>query len=136
MIYGKIWGSTEPLLVTPFIEVHRIFIEAGTHCSTHKHEYKHNMFYVVEGQLEIHVTKEDYDLEDVTELYDGQYTTVRPGEYHKFVAVTDVEALEIYYPEPLSADIIRKDVGGFAETANTVVNLETVTPYGEPQNDD
>ena len=109
---GKIWGQTELLLETPLMELHRIMIDADGFCSTHKHSYKHNLFYVVHGTLEVSVHKNDYDLVDVTLLTDGEYMTVSPGEYHSFRAVTDVEALEIYYPEPIGKDIQRKSVGG------------------------
>ena len=40
---------------------------------------------------------------------------VRPGEYHYFVAVEDVIAFEIYYPEALSEDIVRENAGGAME---------------------
>ena len=69
------------------------------------------MFYVIKGNLEIRVTKNKYALEDITYLTDGDYTTVSPTEKHYFKAVSDVEALEIYYPEPLSEDILRENVG-------------------------
>ena len=65
-----------------------------------------------EGHLKIHVHKNDYDLVDTTELRATQWTTVKPGEFHSFEAVTDVQAFELYYPEALSDDIIRKTVGG------------------------
>ncbi len=89
MKYGKIWGTTRPLLQTPFVEVHHIEISKGGQCSYH-HKYA---------------------LEDITYLTDGEYTTVSPTEKHYFKAVSDVEALEIYYPEPLSEDILRENVG-------------------------
>ena len=95
------------------IEVHRIKINPHSFCSMHKHEFKWNMFYVVKGQLNIEVRKNDYDLVDVTELYQGQFTSVRPNEYHKFVSKdVPVEALEIYYLNSISDDIIRETVGG------------------------
>lgn len=109
---GKVWGDTSVLLQTPLIEVHKIHIQKGGYCSEHYHKHKWNMFYVIEGELEIHVRKNDYDLIDVTRLSEGDSTTVAPTEYHWFHAVTDVEALEIYYPESLSKDIVRKNVGG------------------------
>jgi hypothetical protein len=62
--------------------------------------------------LEIHVRKNNYDLTDVTVLRAGDFTTVRPGEYHWFSSITDCVALELYYPETLSEDIVRKSVGG------------------------
>ena len=111
MKYGKIWGTTRPLLQTPFVELHHIKINKGGQCSYHQHLHKWNMFYVIKGNLEIRVTKNKYALEDITYLTDGDYTTVSPTEKHYFKAVSDVEALEIYYPEPLSEDILRENVG-------------------------
>ena len=113
MKQGKVWGTTENLLTTSMIEVHRIKINPRSFCSMHKHEFKWNMFYVVKGELNIEVRKNDYDLVDVTELYQGQFTSVPPNEYHKFVSKdVHVEALEIYYLNSISDDIIRETVGG------------------------
>ena len=72
------------------------------------------MFYVTSGKLKIYIYKNDYDLIDTTELGSGEWTTVRPGEFHSFEAVDDTLAFELYYPEPLSEDIIRRTVGGMA----------------------
>ena len=120
MMQGKVWGRTEALLVTPMIEVHRIYVEPDMKCSIHKHEHQWNMFYCINGAIDIHVEKNDYDLTDVTKLEGGDYTSVAPGEWHWFETSTMVirkqtEVLEIYYLEPISADIIRKTVGGIVE---------------------
>ena len=114
---GKVWGSTTELLKTSFVEFHRIVVQTGFRCSKHKHEHKWNAFYVESGTLEVHVFKSDYGLEDVTTLTAGDFMTIRPGEYHYFVGKTPLDghvvAFEIYYPEPLSEDIIRENVGGY-----------------------
>jgi hypothetical protein len=70
--------------------------------------------------LEIHVAKNNYDLIDVTTLRAGDFTTVRPGEFHWFNCVEDCVALEVYYPEALSEDIVRRSVGGRATVEFTV----------------
>jgi mannose-6-phosphate isomerase-like protein (cupin superfamily) len=113
---GKVWGETESLLVTPLVEVHHIKVNQGGICSTHLHRFKWNMFYVISGHLDIEVRKSDYDLEDVTELKAGEWTTVPPGEFHRFRALEDTEALEIYYLEPISKDIVRENVGGLVDS--------------------
>ena len=79
---GKVWGETELVLQTPFIEFHRIWVHQGGFCSLHKHEFKWNMFYVTSGELAIHIHKSDYELIDTTVLGPRQWTTVKPGEYH------------------------------------------------------
>ena len=54
---GKVWGETELVLQTPFIEFHRIWVHQGGFCSLHKHEHKWNMFYVTSGELAVHTHK-------------------------------------------------------------------------------
>jgi len=112
---GKVWGHTEAIIQNPVVEFHRISVQAGYRCSTHKHSYKWNGFYVEQGELEIHVYKTDYELEDVTTLSAGQFTTVKPGEYHFFLCKQNCVAFEIYYPELLTEDIQRKNSGGKAK---------------------
>jgi mannose-6-phosphate isomerase-like protein (cupin superfamily) len=111
-IEGKIWGSTEDLIKTPLFEIHRLVIKPKARCSEHYHRYKHNAFLVVEGELLIHVEQADYQLTDVTTLKAGDVTTVKPGLMHWF-ATEDSPCLayELYYCEPLSKDIIRRNVG-------------------------
>jgi len=111
-ITGKVWGDTSVIIQNPIVELHKINIKAGFKCSEHKHEHKWNGFYVVSGTLEIHVRKNNYELTDVTTLRAGDFTTVSPGEYHWFTCIDDCVALELYYPELLSEDIVRKSVGG------------------------
>ena len=112
MKQGKVWGTTELIIKTESFEVHRIEVKKGGYCSTHKHEYKHNMFFVECGLLKVHVFKKDYDLEDVTELGEREKTDIKPNENHYFEAATNVVAYEIYYTEPIGVDIIRKNHGG------------------------
>ena len=111
-ITGKVWGDTSVIIQNPLVELHKINIKAGYKCSEHKHEHKWNGFYVISGTLEIHVRKNNYQLTDITTLRAGDFTTVRPGEFHWFSSITDCVALELYYPELLSEDIVRKSVGG------------------------
>lgn len=112
LINGKVWGNTSALIQNSFVELHCINAKAGYHCSEHKHTHKWNAFYVISGELEICVRKNDYDHTDVTVLRAGDFTTVRPGEYHWFSCTVDCNALELYYPEGLTEDIQRKSVGG------------------------
>lgn len=113
MVMGKVWGSTTELISTPMFAMHRLMIEPNMQCSLHVHRFKWNGFYVVTGKLFIEVIKNDYALTDVTVLVPGQITTVKPGEHHRFRTGDEpCEAMEFYYTEPLSEDIVRKDKGG------------------------
>ena len=116
MIAGKVWGATEELLATPFVEVHRIVVLPGGRCSRHLHRTRANAFYVVRGEITVHVKKQDYDLTDVTLLAAGQIMVVSPGEVHWFETEArhgaSAEVLEIYFPTPLwTGDIEREDHG-------------------------
>ena len=119
-ITGKVWGDTSVLIQNSNVELHKINVKAGFRCSEHKHEHKWNGFYVISGVLEIHVAKNDYNLTDVTTLRAGDFTSVRPGEFHWFNCIEDCVALEVYYPEALSEDIVRRSVGGRATVEFTV----------------
>ncbi len=117
MLQGKIWGSTELLLCNPMIELHRIKIKPGMQCSTHKHEHKWNGFYCIQGAINIVVIKKDYNLIDTTRLQCGDFTAVKPGEFHHFETLKGVSAvvLEIYWLEGISEDIIRENCGGLID---------------------
>jgi len=125
-ITGKVWGDTSVIIQNPIVELHKINIKAGYKCSEHKHEHKCNGFYVVSGTLEIHVRKNNYELTDVTTLRAGDFTVVSAGEYHWFNCVDDCIALELYYPELLKEDIIRKSVGGKVETKSPYKLIATL----------
>lgn len=113
---GKVWGETSLLWKTPLIEVHKIEVKPGGFCSWHKHRHKANAFIVHEGAITIEIRKEAYPLTDATVLRKGDFTIVRPGEEHRFVAgMVPATVFEIYCPEPLSEDIVRSDVGGIDE---------------------
>ena len=108
---GKIWGVTELLVSNDSLEFHRIEFKEGSTCSKHKHKYKWNGFYVTEGILKIKVWKNDYDLVDETVLEPGDWTTVKPGEYHQFEGVEGGEAFDLYWAEFDHNAIEREPVG-------------------------
>jgi mannose-6-phosphate isomerase-like protein (cupin superfamily) len=111
-IQGKVWGSTSTIFKNHNVQINRIEAKKGTHCSTHSHEHKFNRFFVESGKLRIRIWKNDYDLVDVTDLEACESTTVKPGENHRFEAIEDTVAYEIYWTELDSNDIVRKDCGG------------------------
>lgn len=112
MKQSKVWGTTSLLLSTPNFEVHRIEVNKGGYCSKHFHQYKFNVFYIEKGKLKILVYQEDSKLVDETIVSSGESTTIEPNEYHRFEALEDTIAYEIYYVTLPSEDIIREDHGG------------------------
>ena len=110
---GKIWGTTECVLASPLIEIHRLKIKPRHQCSLHVHRRKFNAFLVTKGTLFIETVKNDYPLTDVTELKAGEIATVKPGEHHRFrTGKQSCECFEIYYTDILGEDIERKGHGG------------------------
>lgn len=111
---GKIWGETVQIVANSSLELHRIEIHPDTQCSKHCHRYKWNGFYVEKGRVMIRVWKNDYDLVDETILEVGDYTEVKPGDFHQFVAVGEDMAVvfEVYFANFQHDDIDRESVGG------------------------
>ena len=110
---GKSWGVTTTLVKSPMMELHKIKVAPWSKCSLHKHDMKINLFIVFSGRLFIEIHKNSYDLIDITELNEGDIAAAYPGEFHCFKTEhLGAEALEIYYPAPLSSDIVRKVAAG------------------------
>jgi mannose-6-phosphate isomerase-like protein (cupin superfamily) len=112
-VIEKIWGTTEPLILTPLFEMHRLIIKPEHRCSLHMHRFKHNAFYVLDGNLYIDQVVADLMPTDTLLIGPGQVAFVRPGVHHQFrTGRLPCMVLEMYYTEPLSDDIIRRNVGG------------------------
>ncbi|MAF24444.1 hypothetical protein CL634_02560 [bacterium] len=112
-IQGKFWGSTRCFFENSTSEVHYIEANKGGYCSRHYHQDKWNRFIVLEGKLKVTIYKESN--EDVTVLTDGMFSDVPPEVEHRFEALEDTKALEVYWTNPLNpGDIVRKDTGGMS----------------------
>lgn len=111
---SKIWGSTSCLFNKNNVEIHRIEAKKDSFCSVHKHEHKTNIFFVEQGLLKITIYRTDAgkEIKDETLLGPGDMTYVENGLDHKFEAMEDTIAFEIYYLELDQNDIVRKNVGG------------------------
>ena len=57
----------------------------------------------------------DYDLVDETIAETGDFTIVKPQNYHRFEALEDTICYEIYWVELKTDDIVRKDNGGISD---------------------
>jgi hypothetical protein len=83
---GKFWGKTSCFYVSDSSEV-------------------------LEGELKVILYKDDG--EDETILTAGMFSDVPPMVDHRFVALKDTKALEIYWTDALDpTDIVREDTGG------------------------
>ncbi|MFW6122199.1 MAG: cupin domain-containing protein [Petrotogales bacterium] len=113
---GKIWGMTSTLFNKNNVEIHRIEVNAGGYCSEHRHLHKYNAFYIESGKMKIYIWKSDYNLCDETIVEAGDMTIVSPNQYHKFEALENTIAYEIYWVELNLKDIDRKNIGGMKES--------------------
>jgi mannose-6-phosphate isomerase-like protein (cupin superfamily) len=111
---AKLWGTTETLIASPFCEVHRIEVQGYGKSSWHHHARKWNAFSIVSGSLWIESRYPGTRKTESLHLTPGMVTTVAPGIVHRFANFDSAEAraLEIYYPEGLSEDIVRYSIGG------------------------
>lgn len=109
---GKIWGKTATIYSDHNIELNLIYAKRGGYCSKHQHMAKFNLFFVFSGMLKIDVWKNDYDLVDDTVIKRFESTVVKPRENHKFKALKNTWALELYWVKLCLNDIQREDVGG------------------------
>jgi len=126
-VQGKTWGRTAELFSRNNVELHRIEVLRGGYCSKHKHARKFNLFHVESGALEITVWQPD-GTADRTKIVAGQSCTVPPGAYHRFEAVTDAVALEVYWMELDPGDIVRADPGGLSRPQSCIAAAGPVGP--------
>lgn len=108
---GKIWGSNLLLFHNDNIQINQIYIKKGGRCSKHFHKTKHNIFFVQTGKLLVEKWNES-GLVDSTILISEQMTEIPPTIYHRFTALEETSALEIYHSDTVDEfDIIRSDEG-------------------------
>jgi mannose-6-phosphate isomerase-like protein (cupin superfamily) len=114
---SKIWGVTSCIFESPYAEMHYIEANKGGYCSRHHHITKYNTFYVINGKLQITI----YNGENIetTILNAGESMDVPAMIDHRFEALENTRAIEIYWVDKLeSEDIIRKDSGGRRNNLN------------------
>ena len=109
----KVWGVTRCLGRGHGFEVHYLEILKGGFCSRHKHLAKWNQFFVIRGLLKVECFKPDGSDDYFYTLGPGGIFLIRPGIYHRFVAIEQTEAIEDYWTDALDQnDIARLDEGG------------------------
>ena len=115
LVAGKIWGGTARLFTSDSVIVEYINFKRGYRCSKHKHQYRTNRFFCMEGILKIEIWKNyagNKYMVDETYLKPGEMCDAPPNEFHRFVGIEDGRALEIYYTKISDSDIVRQNQGG------------------------
>jgi len=103
----KTWGEKWLIFKNDLNEVSILYLEPGQRCSWHNHDKKYNLFFVVDGEINIQT-------EWGTALVkQGQIFTTRPGEWHEFQTTENkATVIEVMYVQYDSEDINREKVGG------------------------
>lgn len=110
-IEKKVWGNTIELFRNNTTSTHYLEINSGGYCSEHKHAQKENIFYVIEGELEI-VWWDDDGMEHRHWIAKENCFTIPVGVWHCFRALTSVKCIEIYDYKYDGIDIERRTQGG------------------------
>lgn len=115
----KVWGISTKVWASNNAEVHSIEINKGGFCSKHLHEAKSNLFFVNKGKLMVEVWEEDNNssreicIRKFILTPQESLLVVSPKVYHRFTALEDTLATEIYWTEDINPyDIVRQELGG------------------------
>jgi quercetin dioxygenase-like cupin family protein len=104
------------MLETATTVVDLLTLKKGGFCSWHYHDFKYNLFVVLEGRVLI-------ETEDYTKvLLNNDYYAVEPKMKHRFIAKSKAKLIEVMYTNPvLEDDIIRLKQGGL------IINNDYIT---------
>jgi quercetin dioxygenase-like cupin family protein len=114
---GKIWGKNILVFNNNNVQINQIYIKKGGRCSKHKHNHKNNIFFVQSGRLLVEQWTTE-GLVDSTILTSEEKMEISSQVTHRFTALEDTTALEIYYLDIEENDIIREDVGTVIDIDN------------------
>lgn len=106
----KKWGIKIPVFTSQTANVDLLIIEPRGFCSKHKHFQKHNLFYVISGELLVQVQLKDRIAEHI--LTAGKQLLIKSGYFHQFIANTEVMCIEVAFVTLSEDDIYRLDEGG------------------------
>ena len=113
----KPWGYELRWAVTDRYVGKLIHVAAGHALSLQYHVQKDEAILVLRGELDLVLDDDDGELA-THRMAEGMSARIRPGRRHRFVAVTDVDLLEVSSPE--IDDVVRlSDRYGRAGTAET-----------------
>ncbi len=138
-VEDKIWGSVQHIFGSPYAGVSCLTIKKGYRCSTHYHEYRGNLFNVLEGVLVVETFNEEPCVEGTSVslatskvLHPGDTLTVPAGDWHRFRTLTNGRVVEVYWDDrgPVDQDDIVRLDEGCKENWEELVAL-----YGNPEVD-
>ena len=115
-ILTKVWGTTAEVFRNNMASTHYLEIKKGGYCSEHRHAQKANIFYVLEGELEIIWWYGGQQHRVVLKGIDRCRFRIPLKQWHKFHALTNVKCIEVYDYEYDGEDIKRRTEGGLDST--------------------
>jgi len=108
--WAKIWGENKEIFVNDTCSINVLDILKSTVCSRHSHKSKYNLFYVLEGEVEIDIFYNDYQ-PHVIKLLPGASFLVEPNLIHRFRGIEQSKVIEVMFVKYSAEDIVRLDVG-------------------------
>lgn len=119
----KVWGKTQRVYERNGVSIAHATIVRGGYSSKHYHAKKDNVFQVVTGLLHVQLFVDGPEASPVTYvLAPGMTYRVPAGTWHRFVASSPTELIEVYdsadEDPPSPQDIVRHDEGGVDPNCN------------------
>jgi mannose-6-phosphate isomerase-like protein (cupin superfamily) len=114
----KVWGRVMHVFHSEHVAVSYLEVDAGYRCSRHIHQYRDNMFIVVEGTVLVEQWRYDQPSPQRTILLSGHSLNVPARIPHRFRVIDSGKLIEVYQPTQGKVsldDIVRFDVGGVDE---------------------
>jgi mannose-6-phosphate isomerase-like protein (cupin superfamily) len=95
----KTWGWSTRLFCNEQLQLERIYVRPGGYSSIHLHKFKHNQFVVSYGEMSVQTFDQGLKLLRTFDLRGGDNVVIPIDNRHQFVAKTEVEGYEMYWPE-------------------------------------
>lgn len=89
----KPWGYEKWIEINDNYVVKELFMKEGNSCSLQYHNFKHETFYIVKGQMKFYIGPDKDNLE-IFMLNEGEYYTIEPLVVHRMEAITDCLYIE------------------------------------------
>jgi mannose-6-phosphate isomerase-like protein (cupin superfamily) len=103
----KTWGEKWLIFRNDLCEISVLYLKPKQRCSWHRHKAKHNLFFVINGEISV---KTEWGIADIEQ---GQIFTTRPEEWHEFQTRDgNATVIEVMYVQYDPEDIERKKIGG------------------------
>lgn len=87
----KIWGFVQTIFKNTKCQVDFLYVRKNTVCSLHLHNNKYNRFFLLQGEVEIIINSQIYNLKK------GEIFDVEPQIVHQFKGLKNSFMLEISF---------------------------------------